>query len=402
MDIHKTKYIAVRIFRFTSALALFTAISSLSNKTSYFTAQRMTTEVSEDVIRAIHIILSVLAYHSFLRMFIITDSAVRCDFCDSQAKMLRYLASSSEVKISFIITVVFFLIFPNAFAVKSVYGWLEIPKAYVYIICASAFLVTFVLTWFEGLRNLKKTQEKIRKEKSKSKDISHLIKYIVSSCLAYPIMAYLLPIFFPTFRTLPQVAVMICLVFLPLVIALILFFNIFAYLRAFIIRFKFLRNLKKAAIKNGYVLSKIAHPYSSLFVDHDERSFTIIANGKEYDCKLLSGLHYGDPMYFEEEGRGKIIRRFTFKYRSLRAAPFSQSGTIWHKLSDDLAQFHTDFTYAFDGEGTKVLIVSPTPHTIYAAGYGQNKLLDVNDKVYGYTLMTGTAFINALERDAVR
>ena len=402
MDIHKIKYITIRALRFLCALALFTAISSFSNRTSYFTAQRMTAEVSEDVIRAIHIILSVLAYHSFLRSFIITDSTVRRKYYDSQAKMLKFFFTCAEVRISFIESVFFFVLFPNAFAVKSLQGWLQIPVAYIYIICAAAFLVTFVLTWIEGLSNFKKTEEKLRKEKSKGKDISHLIKYIVSSCLAYPIMAYLLPIFFPTFRTLPKVVFMICLVFLPLVIGLILFFWLFDYIRAVFVRMRFFKKLKRSAKKSGFTISKIKRPYISIFADHDDGNFTVVAHGKTYTCKLLAGVQYGFPMYFTEEGKGVIIWHMSFKYRSLRAAPFSQSGTMWHKLPDDIAQFHTNFTYAFDGEGTKVLIVCPTPHTIYAAEYGQTRLLDVNDKVYGYTLMTGTAFINALERDAVK
>ena len=93
--------------------------------------------------------------------------------------------------------------------------------------------------------------------------------------------------------------------------------------------------------------------------------------------------------------------RAPLRFRSLRAAPFAKNAMMWQKLPDDLAQVHTDFTYDFEAEGKKILIVCPTPHTIYASGYGENKLLDVGDTFHGYMLMTGTAFINALERDAV-
>ena len=399
----KYQYIIVRAFRYFLALVVFTTVSSFSNLASYFIAQRMTTEVSEDVIRIIHIAISILAYHSFLIAFIITDKTARKVYYDSEkASKIKYMLACVDFRASIIISALFFVIFPNAFAVKSMHGWLEIPKAYIYLILAFVFITTHFLTWLEGLFDYQKQEEKSRKEKRERRDIAILIKSVVSACLAYPIMAYLLPIFFPTLRTLPRVVLLICTVFLPIVIGLVLFFSLFDYIRAFFVRHKFLSRLKKSAKRNGYSISKIKHPYSSLFIDHDERSFTVEANGKKYDCKLLAGLHYGDPMYFEEEGKGTVIRHITLRYRAAMAGPFARGGLIWQKLPDDLAQFQTQFKYSFDGEGKKVLIISPTPHSIYATGYGQNKLLDVNDSVWGYTIMTGTAFINALERDAIK
>ena len=72
----------------------------------------------------------------------------------------------------------------------------------------------------------------------------------------------------------------------------------------------------------------------------------------------------------------------------------------WHN-TDDFARFETEFTYGFEGDGKKVIIVCPTPHSIYVSGYGKNKLVDVADVIWGHTLMTGTAFLNALERDCI-
>lgn len=399
----KIQYITVRIFRYFLALMFFIIISSFSNLTSYFIAQRMTTEVSEDVIRVIHIVLSVLAYHSFLFAFIITDKTARKMYYDSgETSRIRYIFMCADFRISLVLSALLFLVFPNAFAVKSLYGLLEISKVYIYIILILVYVFVHFITWFEALFDYTKQEAKSRKEKRERNDITLLIKNIISACLAYPILAYILPIFFPTLRTLPKVVFLICVALLPLVIVLILFFNLFDYIRAFFIRCSFLRKLKKSAKTNGYIISKIKHPYSSLFTDHDERSFSIEANGKKYDCKLLAGLHYGDPMHFGEDGNGTIIRHITLRYRTPMAGPFAKGGMIWQKLPDDLAQLETQFKYSFEGDGKKVLIICPTPHSVYATGYDQNKLLDVNDKVWGYTIMTCTAFINALERDAVK
>ena len=396
------KHIIIFTLRIFIALLLFVAVSHFSNFASYFIAQRMTTEVSEDVIRVIHIILSLLAYHSFFRAFIITDKASRKRYYVTQTNSFKYVFSCTEFRISLLINTFVFVLFPNAFAVKSLYGWLEISYAYVYLILVFSFFALHLLVWFECLADYKKSEEKAKKEKREPNDTKQLIKSVISASLAYPIMAYLLPIFFPTLRTLPKTIWLICLVLIPIVIAFILFFSLFDYIRAFFIRVRFINKLKKAAKKNGYILSKISHPYLSLFTDYNGNNFTIEANGKVYDCKLLSSLHYGDPIYFEEEGRGKVIRHISLRYRVPMAAPFAKGGMIWQKLPADLAQIHTDFTYGFESDGKKVLIICPTPHSVFVTGYGQNRPLDVNDKIWDYTIMTATAFINALERDAVK
>ena len=388
-------YICVRILRFTLALSLFACVSLLSRFFAYFMAQRQT----EDVIRVIHIVISILAYHSFLRIFLITDKSARCRFYDSQIGAFKFLISSFEVIASFFAFTLFFFLFPAAFAVESLHGWVEIGKEYIYAISFAAFLVTFVITWIEAVGIWRKTEEKLRKEKSRGKDVSMLVKGCVSAFLAYPITAYFLPALFPTFETLPSVAVVVLTAILPVVLVLFAVFTSFDYIRAFFIRFRFLRKLEKSARKNGYILSKIKRPYMSLFKDFDGESFSVTASGKTYLCKLICGLHYGNHIHFAEEGKGVIVNSLRLKIFFHGRSGLGRIG--WHN-GEELARIETHFSYAFDGEGKKVLIICPTPHSIYAIGQGQKKLLDVNDKVYGYTIMTGTGFINALERDAVK
>lgn len=392
-------YICLRILRFALAFSLFASVSLLSKSCAYFMAQRQTYEVSEDVIRIIHTAISVLAYHSFLRIFLITDKSARSRFYDSKIGNLKFLFSSLEVIASFFVFVLFFFLFPNAFVIKALYGWLEIKIEYVYAISFVGFLITFIITWLSAVGIWRKTEEKLRKEKREAKEISKLVKGCVSAFLVYPIMAYFLPALFPTLETLPSVVFVILTALFPIALVLFIVFTSFDYIRAFFIRFRFLRKLKKSARKNGYTLSKIKRPYMSLLADSDGENFSVTAHGKTYLCKLLCGIHYGNHMHFAEEGNGVIVK-------SLRLRVFfhgrSGLGRIgWHN-GDELARVETHFSYAFDGEGKKVLIICPTPHSIYATGHGQKKLLDVNDKVYGYTVMTGTGFVNALERDAVK
>ncbi len=393
MDTKRKLYIARCVLLFVLALALFVLISLVCDKVLYFIAHRITYEVSEDVIRFIHILLSLLAYHSFLYAFVFTDNKLKSIYNNSGKSRLTFIFSSLEVYISLAITAVFFLAFSNAFAVDALTGWTGIGKGYAALILGISFLILLFVTWLESITKWKKTKGNADKNK-----ITLLIRHCISACLAYPIMAYMLPIFFPTFRTFPSIAKVLLIALLPLGAAVLLISFSVPVLRAFFIRSNFIRKIKKASKKHGYELSEIRHPYSSIFADHKESSFTIVANGKTYACKLLSGIIYQNPMYFAEEGNGTIVNSVRFRAFFYGTRGLGRIG--WYN-SDELARLETHFTYGFEGEGKKVLIVCPTPHTIYATGYGENRLLDVADEIWGYTLMTGTSFINALERDCI-
>ncbi len=395
------KYIGIRALRFCVCDILFVLISSLTYYALYFVARRTSVEISEDILRAMHIVLGIMAFHILHKAFIITDASARCRYYNNGNPIRFFLFKSADAAISLLLGVVCLFAFPLAFSVTALREWSGFSFAWVYLILLGALLINLTITWMIGMRDWKKVAEKQSKTRRTRKEVGILARYIASTAFTFPVLGYILPILFPSFRTLPQTLLVILRVVLPVFLAVWVFLFLLGYIRAFCIRFQFLRKLNKIAKANGYTCTKIMHPYRSILWDFDGCSFSLIANGKTYACKLLAGKAYGDPMYFLEEGKGVIIRHYTLRFRSLRAAPFAKNAMMWQKFPDDLAQIHTDFTYDFEAEGKKILIVCPTPHTIYASGYGVNKLLDVGDTFHGYMLMTGTAFINALERDAI-
>ncbi len=392
MNSKRVLYIIRRLLLLALGLVLFVAMTYLCDQTLYWIAGRMTNEVSEDVIRAIYILLSLLAFHSLLYAVMMFDSELRSAYSASGTGKLRFIFTSVEPRLSLILTVAFFATFLKAFSAEALDGWTEIGLLPSALIMATAYLILLFVTWVEVLFSWEKAKVKV-----KGRGIMQMVKHIVSAYLAYPILAYMLPIFFPTFRTFPAVAKVLITGLLPLFLVIILVSLSLPVIRAVCIRFVFIRKLKRAARVNGYTVSKITHPYLSLFIDHEGSSFTVNANGKTYTCKLLSGMVYSNPMYFGEGGKATVVNSLRLRVFIL-GGPLARIG--WHN-TDEFASFETHFTYNFDGEGKKVLIVCPTPHTIYATGYGENKLLDVADVIWGYTLMTGTSFINALERDCI-
>lgn len=395
------KYIGVRALRFCACDILFVLISFLTYRTLYFVAQRTSATVSEDILRVLHIVLGVFAFHILHKAFIITDAEARTQYYNNGSPKKLFFFTQADAVISLLAGLVFLFAFPEAFSVTTLQEWSSISLHFVYVILFGVMLLNLSITWLIGIRDWKKVAERQSKTRRTRKENSILFRYVGSAVFTFPVLGYLLPMIFPSFRTLPQTLFVILRVVLPVFLAVWSILFLVEHIRAFWIRFRFFERLKKTAQKNGYTYTKIQYPYRSIFKDFEGQSFSITANGKTYACKMLSGKAYGDPMYFLEEGKGKIIRHYTLRFRSMRAAPFAKNAMMWQKLPEDLAQIHTDFTYNFEAEGKKILIVCPTPHTIYAAGYGQNKLLDVGDTFHGYMLMTGTAFINALERDAI-
>lgn len=397
----RLKYIGIRALRFFTCDVLFVLISSLTYQTLYFVAQRTSVAVSEDILRVLHIVLGIFAFHVLHKAFIITDAEARKQYYNNGSPIKLFLFTRSDAACSLLCGFAFLFVFPKAFSVTALHEWSGLSLAFVYAILLSTMLLNLVITWPIGIRDWKNVAEKQSKARRTRREFRILLRYVCSAAFTFPVLGYLLPMIFPSFRTLPQTLLVILRVVLPVFLAVWAVLFLVENIRAFWIRFRFYGKLKKAAQRNGYTYTKIKYPYRSITKDFEGYSFSITANGKTYACKMLSGKAYGDPMYFLEEGKGKIIRHYTLRFRSLRAAPFAKNAMMWQKLPADLAHVHTDFTYDFEAEGKKILIVCPTPHTIYASGYGENKLLDVGDTFHGYMLMTGTAFVNALERDAI-
>ncbi|MBR5538598.1 MAG: hypothetical protein IKU61_01735 [Clostridia bacterium] len=398
MSVDRIKYVAVRAARFTAALITLTVLSPLMKKLLYAMADKVFSNVTENTLFAFHILLCYLAYNSVMRAVIITDAKARGEyFSDGKPQKLSDFIKSDIFTVSVAVSTVFFVVFPDSFALNAICGIVD-SLLVAYIISFIVMIAVLFAVWVFMLKDWRKTEDILQKSKRTRNENRILMRHALSILFSYPVMAYILPAVFPAVESIPRILIVVVPVLIPSAIVIIAMLFGVTFLRAFIIRVKFINKLRKSAIKNGYIVSEIKRPYLSVITDDGESSFTVKANGKTYTCKLLSGIIYSNPMYLGEDGKGTIINRIRFRIFLYGARGLGKIG--WHN-TDELARFETNFTYSFDGEGKKVLVVCPTPHTIFATGQGENRLLDVSDNIWGYTLMTGTAFINALERDAI-
>ena len=158
------------------------------------------------------------------------------------------------------------------------------------------------------------------------------------------------------------------------------------YIRAFFVRRRFWKLLKKTCRENSYELSKIRAPYFSLFTKNGNYEFTVKAHGKTYACKMLACVNRGADMIFFSDGEG--VCRKVMKVRGVEL-PFKT--------------YNKKFRYDFDCEGVdaKVLILSPSPLTPYVEEGGRTFILDNASTIHGYYLYAGQGFVNALNRNCV-
>lgn len=185
------------------------------------------------------------------------------------------------------------------------------------------------------------------------------------------------------------------------VIILGVLFGIFLFrrLRAMKIRKKFIQNLRQFCKEYHFELSDIKHPYRSIFRNDRGYHFTVKAYGKTYACKMLAAISKDAKMIFLDENMGYFKTEMKVK-------------------NSELTLYRKKFYYGFDAPDAdhKVLIVSPAPHTMLAVNtkvafasdgvtYVKEstdfKYVDNATNVFGLTVFSGSAFINALERNCL-
>ena len=190
-------------------------------------------------------------------------------------------------------------------------------------------------------------------------------------------------------------------IFVLLAIACVLaVYLLLIYARAYRIRQKFLKRLKRTCCTENITISKIERPYRSLFTQkRADYQFTVELHGKTYACKLIGAMAKNMPMLFCDKETGYFKYGYRFRGKDI---------VFWREW----------FTHSFDAPNAdkKIIIVIPAPrqmraiwmHTLFATdnvtfiseGKGERPL-DNASVVYDAIVFSGSGFINALKRDCL-
>ena len=87
-------------------------------------------------------------------------------------------------------------------------------------------------------------------------------------------------------------------------------------------------------------------------------------------------------MYFGPEGAG--IKHSSLSLRGM-----------------EIFNIDIPFTYDFEGEGEKLIVLSPVPKFIRSVSKNHTADLDTGDRVGEYRLFNGSGFLGMLERDCL-
>ena len=181
--------------------------------------------------------------------------------------------------------------------------------------------------------------------------------------------------------------------------SVILAITLFRRIRALKIRKKFLKKLIGFCKDSRFELSKIKHPYRSVFFDDSSYHFTVKAYGKTYACKMIAAVSKDAKMVFVDEKMGYFKSELKVK-------------------NSEMTIFRKKFQHGFDAPEAdhKVLIISPTPNTILAVNtkvaFSSKNVTYVKESkeftyvanssnVFGSTVFSGSAFLNALDRNCL-
>lgn len=174
-------------------------------------------------------------------------------------------------------------------------------------------------------------------------------------------------------------------------------------------RRKFIKALNRLCREKKFKLSKIKHPYRSLFSLFEGESF-VVSNGKKtYACKLIAAKKRSLPLYIMNGGKGA----FLVKIRFLRIVLFSYTKSfnfgfeskykkilIINPISKKLLFPRADFTNDTD-EQTEIAVRTKTRLNVSITSNLSSRELDNADIIDGYEIYNATGFLNALERDCI-
>ena len=212
----------------------------------------------------------------------------------------------------------------------------------------------------------------------------------------YPITCVLVLIIINAFVNLMSVKddrnTLFKLVFIASLIMLCI--NGIHYIRAFFVRKKFYKRLKKICQEKQAELSPFYRPYLSILRLGNNQTFTLKHNEKTYSCQMICIKRKGDSVYISENGELEVMHTmFLGKF-----------GPLSKILKENLS-YVTSLNFGWDVDDTKIkkiLIIAPVSAKMFAGTVERNTPIYVGEKIGKYTVYNGTGFINAIDRNCIR
>ncbi len=196
---------------------------------------------------------------------------------------------------------------------------------------------------------------------------------------AIPFTPVLLFVIYNAFTVLSYLLGLFSTVGLFIFLAVLVFF-IFAFpkLRAFGIRRKFTKKLRSVAERAGYELSDIILERGLRLGEAGGMTFALRQGDRLYSCRLVVIEKRGLPLRFTSEKNAHFLYKIGFKKHFVSLAKH--------------------FDCSIEGEGRRILILTPEPKYVAVNSDGGEKRLFTGDKIWGCTVFESEAFFGAMDR----
>lgn len=146
-------------------------------------------------------------------------------------------------------------------------------------------------------------------------------------------------------------------------------------------RKKFFAKVKLSAEKKDFTVKDIKNASRSVISRRYKCTFTLVRKEEKYDCLVIGNPRYGVPVCFTSATKGHYRHRLGTPRRNIT--------------------LETKFDYSFDGDGKKLLIISPTPKHAFICEDGKEKRLFTADKLWDCVVYEAEGFIGSIERDCL-
>ncbi len=346
------------------------------------------------------LILLVLIFESTVYTFRVHDNTAQAAYLADPAtggvlSDMRYVLTSVDFWLGYIVHSLFSVLLPVSF----IYGcvgdtlWRDVPwtssrnKLYTLLVLLPLFFAAALYAHISARR--KWYGMKVRNQTTTaSQEKYQTAKAVLIIALIYGAVSIALPWFFPFVVTILNLAnnydVFLWLGILAVAVILaVAAWLLFHYIRACLKRRRFIENLTAMCERDGVELSTIRRPYASLLSLQSGSDFTLTKSGRQYDCKFIAGILPNSPIVFTERGNGMCQHTL-------------------HLFRVPLLHLNSRIDFAFEADGTKILILLPIPKDIYTATQTTKPLpADTGERIGDYRIYNASGFLHALERDCL-
>ena len=143
-------------------------------------------------------------------------------------------------------------------------------------------------------------------------------------------------------------------------------------------RRRFIKRLYATCERAGYELLDLRSERSLRLGAAGGLTFSLRCGDELYSCRLLAIEHKRRPIHFTSEGRGHLLYKL---------------GTGKHFIS-----LSRNFEYGFEGDGRRILILSPEPKHAFISSDGGERRLRIGDVMWGATVFEAESFFGAVDR----